>query len=386
MICKSRRFVCYLLLFFLGNLWLFAGAYTPPVRAADSDETARDLHTLNKEIQQGRKQSNRARLRRTSLLKEIDDLSRWHTALNQDLKKLAEDKRLAKLQVEQQKLEAARLEKSLAGIRKKFCQRLRIRYCQPSGKWPDYLDSEADLTENLNSLVYGRRVLEADKKLQSSYLSLLSEIKNHHLELEKRHQFLAHLEQQQADKMATLEENIAKKNELLYKIKHQVEVHEKLVVELEAVAAKLKRMTRKTELSKSRFAELKGSLPMPVDGVVVSFFGIEKDIRFATATRNKGIEIESKSGTPVKVVSAGEVAFAAWMKGYGNLLVVDHGGGYHSVYAHLDKFNCKVHDQLKAADVVGGVGSGVFSDTPSLYFEIRKDGVPEDPLIWIKQL
>lgn len=355
-------------------------------RAAVSDETARDLQTLNQEIQKGRKQSTRARLRRGSLLKEIDDLSRWHSALNQDLKKLAQDKQAAKLQVEKQKLEAARLEKSLDGIRKKFCQRLRIRYCQPPGKWLDYLDSEANLTENLNSLVYGRRVLEADKKLQNSYLSLLSEIKNHHLELEKRHQFLAHLEQQQADKMATLEENIAKKNELLYKIKHQVEVHEKLVVELEAVAAKLKQMTCKTESAKSSFAELKGSLPMPVNGVVVSFFGIEKDIRFATATRNKGIEIESKSGAPVKVVSSGEVAFAAWMKGYGNLLVVDHGGGYHSVYAHLDKFNCKVHDQLKAADVVGGVGSGVFSDTPSLYFEIRKDGVPEDPLVWIKQL
>jgi septal ring factor EnvC (AmiA/AmiB activator) len=74
------------------------------------------------------------------------------------------------------------------------------------------------------------------------------------------------------------------------------------------------------------------------------------------------------------------------MKGYGNLLVVDHGGGYYSVYAHLDKFACKLNDQLKTREVVGGVGQGAFSDTPSLYFEIRKDGVPEDPLIWISQL
>ena len=148
-------------------------------------------------------------MRRGSLLKEIDDLNRWHSALNQDLEKLAADRQAARLQVEEQKSEAARLEKNLAEIRKKFCQRLKIRYCQPSGKWIDYLDSTADLTENLNSLVYGRRVLEADKKLQNSYLSLLAEINNHHLELKKRHQFLAHLEQQQADKMATLEENIA---------------------------------------------------------------------------------------------------------------------------------------------------------------------------------
>ncbi len=356
------------------------------VRAAANDDTVRDLHTLNREIREGRKLSNRARLRRGSLLKEIDDLSRWHSALNQDLEKLAADKQAARMEIEKQKLEAARLEKSLAEIRQRFCRRLKIRYCQPQGKWLDFLGGDADLTENLNSLVYGRRVLEADRKLQNSYLALLAEIKSHHSELEKRHQFLAHLEEQQADKMAILEENIAKKNELLYKIKHQVEAHEKLVVELEAVAAKLQQMTRKTEFRKSGFAELKGSLPMPVDGVVVSFFGIEKDIRFATATRNKGIEIESKGGAPVKVVYSGEVAFAAWMKGYGNLLVVDHGGGYHSVYAHLDKFTCKVHDRLQTSDIVGGVGPGVFSDTPSLYFEIRKDGIPEDPLVWIKQL
>ena len=386
MICERKGLLWYLLPIFLGIFLLFSGWCATPLRASENGEVARDLHTLNREIRKGRKQSSRARMRRGSLLKEIDDLSRWHRALDQDLKKLVVDKQIAKLQVEEQNLEAVRLEKSLAKLRKKFCQRLKIRYRQPSGKWLDFLDTDADLTENLNSLVYGRRVLEADKKLQNSYLSLLAEIKNHHLELEKRHQFLAHLEQQQADKMTTLEENIAKKNELLYKIRHQVEAHEKLVLELEAVAAKLKQMTRKTESPKSGFAELKGSLPMPVDGVVISFFGIEKDIRFATATRNKGIEIESESGVPVKVVSPGEVAFAGWMKGYGNLLVVDHGGGYHSVYAHLDKFTCKVHDQLKGADIVGGVGSGLFSETPSLYFEIRKDGVPEDPLIWIKQL
>jgi septal ring factor EnvC (AmiA/AmiB activator) len=313
-------------------------------------------------------------------------LNRWHADLQREIKELVEAEEVANLQVDEQKIEAARLEERLDEIRQKFCQRLKIRYCQPPGRWLDYLDSEADLTENINALVYGRRVLEADKRLQKSYLTLLTEIKTRHVELERRHQFLDHLKQQQADKMAALEENIAKKNELLYKIKHQVAEHKKLVRELEEVAAKLKRMTVKAESPESCFASLKGRLPMPVDGAVISFFGIEKDSRFATVTRNKGIEIETESGAPVKVVCQGKVVFASWMKGYGNLLVVDHGGGYYSVYAHLDKFACKLNDQLKTREVVGGVGQGAFSDTPSLYFEIRKDGVPEDPLIWISQL
>ena len=74
------------------------------------------------------------------------------------------------------------------------------------------------------------------------------------------------------------------------------------------------------------------------------------------------------------------------MKGYGNLLVVDHGGSYYSVYAHLDEFTCALNDQLRASAIVGRVGRGVLSEAASLYFEIRKEGIPEDPLTWVSQL
>ncbi len=383
---NPKKLFSGLTLVLLGILLFIAGPGLGLSRADRDDEVARDLRTLNREIKQNRKQEKRAQLRHDSVLKKIDKLNRWRIDLKQDIQRLAEETELAKMQIEEQKIEAARFEDSLDEIRQKFCQRLKIRYCQPPGKWLDFLDKDADLTENLNSLVYCRRVLEADKKLQREYLNLLGEIQNRNKELEKRHLFLARLQQEQADKIAALEENIAKKNELLYKIKHQVEEHKKLVAELEEVAAKLKRMTIESASTTSGFAALKGSLPMPVDGSVVSFFGIEKDSRFATVTRNKGIEIETEKDSPVRVVYQGDVVFASWMKGYGNLLVVNHGGGYYSVYAHLDKFACKVNDHILAQDVVGNVGQGQFSDTPTLYFEIRKDGVPEDPLIWISQL
>jgi len=385
---NSKRLIPELILILVGTLALilFQGPGAGSVHAAGNDEIMRDLRTLNQEIRRGRKRGRRAQLRKGSVLKELDDLNRWRIELKRELDGLVEDEELASLQVEEQRIEAAQLEEHLDELREKFCQRLKIRYCLPPGKWLDFLDRDTDLTENINALVYGRRVLEADKRLQQSYLDLLAEIRIRHVELEKRHNLLDQLKQQQADKMAALEENIAKKNELLYKIKHQVDEHKRLVQELEEVAARLKLMTLETESVNSSFASLKGHLPMPVAGSVISFFGIEKDLRFATVTRNKGIEIETESGAPVKVVHQGKVVFASWMKGYGNLLVVDHGSGYYSVYAHLDKFTCKINDQLKTMEVVGEVGQGVFSETPSLYFEIRKDGVPEDPLTWVSQM
>ncbi len=381
----KKLFTCFILVL-LGFMISILGPGLNLSRADRDKEVARDLQTIKREINQNRKQEKRAQRRHDSVLKKIDELNRWRIDLKRDIQRLTEETELAKMQIGEQKIEAARFEDSLDELQQKFYQRLRIRYCQPPGKWLDFLDRDADLTDNLNSLVYCRRVLEADKKLQSEYLNLLRGIQNRNKELEKRHLFLARLQQEQADKIAALEENIAKKNELLYKIKHQVEEHKKLVAELEEVAAKLKRMTLESASTTSGFAALKGSLPMPVNGSVVSFFGIEKDSRFATVTRNKGIEIETEKDSPVRVVYQGDVVFASWMKGYGNLLVVNHGGGYYSVYAHLEKFNCTVNDHLQAQDVVGNVGSGQFSDTPSLYFEIRKDGVPEDPLIWISQI
>ena len=349
-------------------------------------EAAHDLRTLNEQIIKERKQERRARLRHGSVLQEIDNLNRWHAALQGELEALAKEGQEAELQVEELEAEAARLEESLQGLLQKFCQRLKIRYCQPPGKWLDFLDSDTDLTEKLNALVYGRRVLAGDRHLQNAYATLLEEVRNRRKELHKRRLFLVRLEQQQVDKVAELEENIAKKNELLYKIKHQVKAHEELVAELEKVAVKLKKMTVATGLPETDFASLKGSLPMPVEGVVISFFGLEKDSRFATVTSNKGIEIEACLGAPVKVVYDGQVVFASWMKGYGNLLVVDHGGGYYSIYAHLEEFACRINDLLQAFDIVGQVGQGVLSEIPSLYFEIRKGGIPEDPLTWVSLL
>ena len=381
-----KKFCLILLLIFSGlpaQLQISGRVWAQEIGAGDAD---RDLRTLNEQIIKERKQEAKARSRHGSVLQEIDDLNRWRLALQGELEALTKEGQSAGLQVAEQEVEAARLEESLEQLLHKFCCRLKIRYCQPPGKWLDFLDSDADLTEKLNALVYGRRVLAADRQLQESCTGLLKEVRSRRQELYKRRLFLARLEQQQADKMAELEENIAKKNELLYKFKHQVKVHKELVVELERVAARLKKMTLATGLPETDFASLKGSLPMPVEGVVISFFGLEKDSRFATVTSNKGIEIEARLGDPVKVVHDGRVVFASWMKGYGNLLVVDHGGGYYSIYAHLDEFACRINDHLQSLDMIGRVGRGVLSDASSLYFEIRKGGIPEDPLTWVSQL
>jgi septal ring factor EnvC (AmiA/AmiB activator) len=379
-----KAFLCLLLLVLL---WPPA-ADSGQLLGGDSNPRAikRDLQTLRHQISREERRSRRARQRQASILQEVDALNRNRAILQRELQGLDEEVTEVGRKVAALETEAACLGQNYEVMQEKFCRRLRTRYCQPPGKWLDFLDRDISLGEKINAFYYGQRVLEADRCLQQECGRLLKDVRARREELEKHRHFLLELKQRQAAKVAEMEENIAKKKQLLYKIRHQVKAHDELVSELKKMAGKLELLTQTGALPETDFASRKGDLPMPVEGVVISFFGLEKDSDFATVTSNKGIEIEARPGTPVRVIYPGKVVFASWMKGYGNLLVVDHGGGYVSVYAHLRHLACRVNDYLKSRQVVGEVGIGAFSDVPSLYFEIRRDGIPEDPLTWVSQL
>ena len=128
----------------------------------------------------------------------------------------------------------------------------------------------------------------------------------------------------------------------------------------------------------------RGSLPWPVEGRVVAGFGRRKHPRFDTYTIHNGIEIEAPPETAVHAVHEGQVVFADRFRGYGLMVVVDHGGKHHSLYAQLQDVAVSVGQQLAAGDIVGTTGPGA-EDGPGLYFEMRYQGRAEDPLDWLKK-
>ncbi len=130
-------------------------------------------------------------------------------------------------------------------------------------------------------------------------------------------------------------------------------------------------------------ADFKGSLLPPVPGPLLARFGRQVSERFATVTFNNGIEIGAAPGTPVQAVFGGAVVFAERFKGYGNLIIIDHGEGYYSVYAHCDRLRKAAGDPVEAREVVAWVGESGLQEGPSCYFEIRHHGKAVDPLDWL---
>lgn len=220
---------------------------------------------------------------------------------------------------------------------------------------------------------------------------------------------LAQSAQAEADRRAALEVKVLQQKKLLASVQQEKAVHEQAVRELEEAARALQGKLSELEMASpkpsaelekpSRPAEprpplasltpvrkARGKLVFPVErGSVEVRFGRTLDPRFGTVTLQRGIDIRSPQGAPVRAVWPGKVVHAGWFKGYGNLLIVDHGDGIFSLAAHLDALEKAVGDEVAAGDEVGTVGDTGSLKGPYLYFELRDGQKPLDPERWLSR-
>ena len=127
------------------------------------------------------------------------------------------------------------------------------------------------------------------------------------------------------------------------------------------------------------FAALKGNLRLPVRGVVANRFGTARQ----EGSTWKGLFIRAQAGSDIKAIAGGRVVFAEWMRGFGNLLIVDHGGSYLSIYGYNDALLKQVGDGVRGGDSIATAGNSGGNPESGLYFEIRHQGLPIDPLKWV---
>lgn len=130
----------------------------------------------------------------------------------------------------------------------------------------------------------------------------------------------------------------------------------------------------------SAFDQLKGKLALPVKGEVTNRFGTPRP---DSTILWKGLFVRTSRGQPVKAVAAGQVVFSDWLRGFGNLLIVDHGKGYMSLYGNNESLYKQVGDLLRGGDTIGLVGNSGGNEVSGLYFELRHKSEPLDPIKWL---
>ena len=214
-----------------------------------------------------------------------------------------------------------------------------------------------------------------EKKLLEANLVL--EIENLEIEQKKRRKLLDGVREKTALTLAAMASARKALEQTLKKLESRPET---------SVSAQKKTgNTGSISFAKNEFLSSKGDLAMPVKGSVISKFGSRTGTDDNTFTFQTGIDIKAERGEPVRCVFRGEVLYADWLKGYGNLIIINHGDNYYTLYAHMEEFFKKKGDVVEDHEVIATAGDTGSIRGPSLHFEVRHHGKPVDPLKWLKK-
>ncbi|MGQ7246277.1 murein hydrolase activator EnvC family protein [Halomonas sp. V046] len=191
-------------------------------------------------------------------------------------------------------------------------------------------------------------------------------------ELEERSQTLAQQSHQRQTLVADLDQRYDSEASRLETLNQDRAHAERVLREVQEAMARLSEPPPSTAIERTR-----GDLPWPVQGMMVSRYQQSRGVH------KNGILIQAPAGTAVAAVHAGRVVFADWMRGFGNLLIIDHGDQVMTLYAHLQQFDVSVGSRIASGQPLGRVGVSGGRDTPGLYFEVRRRGDPINPQSWI---
>jgi len=268
-------------------------------------------------------------------------------------------------------------------------------------------ESFPQMAENIR---YMRSILENDKKIFAEYNEKIERLRQLKRELERDAARKERIKQGITLKKREIEYEKGKKAAYLTKVRQDRKGYETSLKELQANASRLQTMIERLDALSRRklssrhekpgnrlkpapdlppvpdrgFASQKGRMSLPVRGEIVESFGKHKHPEFNSYTFSNGLTISAGIGTEIRSIYDGSVIFADYLKGYGNMVIVDHGGGYISLYAHAARILKKVGSEVSRNEAVATVGDMDSSRGPMLYFEIRHQRKPVDPAGWVR--
>ena len=284
------------------------------------------------------------------------------------------------------------LERTLAGRQAAIERMLAARY---AGGGPDALrvalsgDDPSALSRTLHYLGY---VSRAAASLIAAHRAGIAELERLADEAGAQSERLLAVERaSRADRQKILVER-RERRRVLERVAGEVRKSRKEIKVLRADEARLARLIERIGRilvesvpepggARVTFSTLRGELRLPVRGELTRRFGAP---RGAVGSEAKGVFIRAPEGQPVRAIAGGKVVYADWMRGFGNLLIVDHGEAYLSVYANNESLLKQVGDGVALGDTIATTGASGGNEQSGLYFELRHLGRPFDPLRWVK--
>lgn len=257
-----------------------------------------------------------------------------------------------------------------------------------AGYWRLMLDVD-DLRSMGRAYRTAAAMTQIDRNKVQQHQRTLAALDAERKALQARTKEIAVLKEEAARARAAIDRAVAARSQLVDAIDARRDLNAQLTSELQAAQQRLQASLANFDAKGSSpialpFRPFQGALPWPVRGTVAQRFGRQSNPRFGTEMVRNGIEISAAEGQPVHSVHEGTVAYADQFTGYGNLVIVDHGDRAYSLYGYLSSLGVTRGDRVDPQAELGTSGRNP-SGTPTLYFELRVDGKPVDPLQWLKR-
>ncbi|UCF84395.1 MAG: peptidoglycan DD-metalloendopeptidase family protein [Desulfobacteraceae bacterium] len=322
------------------------------------------------------------------LLAQLSDLEQKVTNARLSVSELEKKIRLDKIEMEKLRMRLEKSKQSLMDAEIQVLKRLVALYKYSRKGYVKMLANVQDLDQFWQRVTYLKAIMEKDRDMLEE---LTKQKLIHEREISRIREQLDEKEASSSEnkiRLSSLKKDLEKKVIRLMKIHKEKEFYETAVKELELAAIDMKQTLLNIEkkdtyktLRSSRFADSKGQLPFPLKGKV-----IKADKLFGSSSQNlsKGIFIEGSSDAKVKAVFPGRVDFSGRLKGYGEIIIINHGSRFFTISGHFSHRQKREGDVVEGGEVIGFVRPSGSQKESRLYFEIRKAGKSLDPLKWLK--
>jgi septal ring factor EnvC (AmiA/AmiB activator) len=367
------------------------GALPAPTRA----DRAEDLERLRTAISDSRERVAAYERDQRSVFEAVEALDRAAAILAAEVARAGRDVDRTRADLDRVEAEAAALAAQLRVTERAMSRRAVALYKAGDRAALRMLFSADGIREFLSRTSALRLLLKRDGELLTSHRSQSAQLADARVraaaaageseaavsQLRERERELAGERRSKQRVVASLKRDRTRERAALVELEKAARALEETLRSLRGTAA----ASGGTLLGGPPFATLKQALPPPVDVPIARGFGRVVDREFFTETVRKGVEYDAPAGETVRAVANGRVRFAGWFRGFGRIVILDHGDSYFTVSGHLSEMSVAVDDRVDAGAAIGAVGETGSLSGPQLYFEIRREGEALDPAEWLRQ-
>ncbi len=359
------------------------------------------IEQLRKELEETQQRIEAEKEKEQSAAEKVADLEEEISLVDRYISELRKEERKTAGEISRVESDIAANETRRDDLQERYAQRVVNIYKKGTLSSLESILSSTSWRQAVYRAKYLKIISDYDRRLYNNLVAIIKNIEEQKAILESEFRKSNALKHDRERQVADLRQFRGEKQVELKKIQTSRAELEKHYAEREAGISELEELHRQLmatkdqkerdarirrqqqELKLKNFAGLKGQLPWPAQGSVVAKFGNQWNAQLKTRTENPGIDIKGQPGSPIKSVKDGEITTITYIRGFGTTIIIDHGGGYYTVYSHVNNIQANVNDSVEGGDIIAYMGDSGSVSGSKLHFEIWGQGQKLNPEEWL---